>query len=273
VACVTSVKPNGTCGPYTYPNITSSGVNGNTTSVGNNMFTGAVGYAASTQTLTVTNPGDWNVVANLPAGDLDVTSYPSLGQYYGPGAAGYPLSHWSAFYSSFNETMNQVSGTSAEAAYDIWFSTTTGFNEVMIQHDIVNRGTSTTLATVSFGGNYGVPVHNWNLSVFNREIIWQLADDGGNLRVGSVDILAMLLWLENNPYAGGAPYLPASANMYLIGYGWEICSTNGGNETFQVNSFSMTDVAAGPGPGPGPSPVTEGAVNTALLWGTSTRCC
>jgi len=35
-------------------------------------------------------------------------------------------------------------------------------------------------------------------------------------------------------------YLPSGTGLYLVGYGWEICSTGGQNETFHVNNFSIT---------------------------------
>jgi hypothetical protein len=35
-------------------------------------------------------------------------------------------------------------------------------------------------------------------------------------------------------------YLPQNTGLWSIGYGWEICSTGGLNETFQVSRFSIT---------------------------------
>ncbi len=126
--------------------------------------------------------------------------------------------------------MHPVSGTSAEAAYDVWLNNWA--NEVMIQHDIVNRGSCPVRATASFGGSGGVPVQKWNLCKYNTELIWQLAGSGE--QSGKVDILSMLTWLENHGY------LPGSSTLTSIGYGFELCSTGGANETFQVTSYSIT---------------------------------
>jgi hypothetical protein len=54
--------------------------------------------------------------------------------------------------------MNATSGTSAEAAYDLWFHRP----EVMIQFDTVNRSSCNWTATnIQFGGSGGVPVQDW----------------------------------------------------------------------------------------------------------------
>jgi hypothetical protein len=154
-------------------------------------------------------------------------SFPNVGQqyYYTNTLAGF-----SSIYSSFTENMNQASGTSAEAAYDIWLNN--WGNEVMIQHDIVNRGTCQAAATATFGGSGGVPVQSWNLCVYGSELIWQLTGTGE--QSGRVDILAMLTWLENKGY------LPKASGLTDISYGFEICSTGGRAETFAVSGFSIT---------------------------------
>jgi hypothetical protein len=183
----------------------------------------------------VTNPGDWSVTANLPAGNTAVVSYPSLGANYGTsGPQGTPLSDFKSMYSSFSENMHANSGTSAWAAYDIWLPSASAntSNEVMIQHDFANNGACTAEASATFGGSGGVPVQKWNLCQFGSELVWKLT--GGNEQSGKVDILAMLNWLVAHGY------LPKDSTLSLIGYGWEICSTGGQNENFQVNSFSIT---------------------------------
>jgi hypothetical protein len=53
------------------------------------------------------------------------------------------------------------------------------------------------IATVPFGGSNGVPVQNWNPCQFGSELIWQLPT-GINDATGSVDIMAMLTWLESH---------------------------------------------------------------------------
>ena len=215
--CVTSAAQ-GLCGPYTYPAIqgTSQGPQ-----VGQDVWNPISGWQ---QTLYATSPGNFYVIANMPAGNTAVVSYPDVGSYYERA-----LSTFSTMYSSFTENMNATSRTEGWAAYDIWLNG--GKNEVMIQHDASNRGACTIAATESFGGSGGVPVQSWNLCVFGSEDVWWLPN---NEQSGTVDILSMLTWMESHSY------LPQSSTLNSIGYGWEISSTGGVNEKFQVSSFSIT---------------------------------
>jgi hypothetical protein len=208
------------CGPFNYPQI--QGASSDPT-VSNDIWNPISGWQ---QTLYANNPGDWSTVANGPAGNTAVVSYPSSGSDYN----GRSLSSFSALYSSFSEEMNPQPGTSAEAAYDVWLNN--GHNEVMIQHDMVNRGSCPTLATASFGGSHGVPVQKWELCQYGSELIWQLT--GAGEQTGTVDILSMLNWLVSHSY------LPKSNGLTIIGYGFEICSTGGKPETFMVSGYSIT---------------------------------
>ena len=218
--CVTSALKGG-CGPYLYPAITHS--DGQNTVVGQNVWNPIPGFS---QTLHATGPGNWYVSANMPAGNTAVVSFPNTGQeyYYKNTLAGF-----SSIYSSFTESMNPVSGTSAEAAYDIWLNN--WGNEVMIQHDIVNRGTCPVTATATFGGSGGVPVQHWNFCKYGTELIWQLSGTGE--KSGTVDVLAMLNWLVSHRY------LPQGSGLTDISYGFEICSTGGRPETFTLSNFSI----------------------------------
>jgi hypothetical protein len=228
--CTTSAAQ-GSCGPYADSQITGTTSN---TSIGNDVWSPISGWK---QTLNVTNPSDWSVTANMPAGNTAVVSYPSLGANFGEtdSDSPTPLSDFKSIYSSFNENMNANSGTSAWAAYDIWLgpsSGTSATNEVMIQHDFANNGACTAEASATFGGSGGVPVQKWNLCQFGSELVWKLT--GGNEQSGTVDVLGMLNWLVSHGY------LPSESGLYSVGYGWEICSTGGQNEKFQVNNFSIT---------------------------------
>ena len=220
-ACVTTAAK-GLCGPYVYSAITNS--TGQNTWVGQDVWSPVAGWS---QEMTATNPGNWSVTANMPAGNTAVVSFPnSSQQYYYTNT----LADFSSIYSSFTENMNAVSGTSAGAAYDIWLNNWQ--NEVMIQHDDVNRGTCPALATVAFGGSGGVPTQSWHLCKYGSELIWLLSDPSE--QSGSVDILGMLNWLVNNGY------LPQKSGLTAISYGFEICSTGGKPETFTVSRFSLS---------------------------------
>lgn len=215
-ACVTSAQK-GECGPFADPRI--EGTSGNP-SVGNNVWAPISGWQS---TLYANNPGNWWVIANMPTGNTAVVSYPSSGSNYGRA-----LSSFSSLYSSFSENMNATGATSAWAAYDIWLNG--GSNEVMIQHDFANNGACSGPGA-TFGGSGGVPVQHWYLCQFGSELVWKLT---GDEQSGSVDILSMLTWLE------GHGYLAKNSTLESIGYGWEIASTGGVNEKFQVNSYSIS---------------------------------
>ena len=229
-ACTTNAAK-GTCGPYDYPQMPGTTDAGPT--VGQDVWNPIPGWQ---QTLTATTPGNWHVTANMPAGNTAVVSMPGNTANYGQVTnIPNPLSHYSSIYSSFTENMNATGRTSAEAAYDIWLgqgSSSKWSNEVMIQHDIVNRGICPVAATATFGGSAGVPVQKWNLCKYGSELIWQLPGSGE--QSGRVDILSMLTWLENHGY------MPKGSGLWQIDYGFELCSTGGVNENFEVSSYSIT---------------------------------
>jgi hypothetical protein len=224
--CVTSAAK-GNCGPYTYPAIAYS--DGNTT-VGQDVWNPIPGWS---QRLQATSPGNWYVTAEMPAGNTAVVSYPNTGTPYGEK----PLSSFHRITSSFSESMHAVSQTSAWAAFDLWFNNWS--DEVMIQNDFAGNGPCPPAATHTFGGSDGVPVQSWNLCVFGSERVWKLAGNSGpestsNEQSGSVDILSMLTWMENNGY------LLHNSTVTDLSYGFEICSTGGKPETFTVSGFSIS---------------------------------
>jgi hypothetical protein len=265
--CEPSV-PLGICGPYYYSPVTGS--NGSNVNVQNDFWNSANAPAGSSQTMHSISPGNWFVEANFANGNTAVESYPDSDAIYTNSPP--LLSSYSYRFSSFAENMNLKSNTAAEAAYDIWLN---GYgNEVMIWNDVSNRGgpgfyagcTSTPpLAQVVFGGSYGVPKHLWDLIKCpgTSEIVWQLDQqalslcgitsdrrddpvlphesvDIGTPSVygitrGSVDVYAMLTWLVTNGY------LPSETSIEQIEYGFEIASTGGADERFQVTGWSITD--------------------------------
>jgi hypothetical protein len=197
--------------------------------------------AGETQTLSANSPGDWKVVNSTPAGHGgSVTTFPDTGAAFNEA----PLSGYSSVTSSFTETMPHNSATSAWASYDLWFNNWA--DEIMIQHDFTSQGPCTYAAVAQFGGSNGVPVQTWGLCTFGSERVWQLvapgtkAGDSGatiNEPSGSVDIKAMVSYLEN-PAAPDA--IPANSTITNLSYGWEIASTGGQPETFQVSRYTLT---------------------------------
>jgi hypothetical protein len=194
---------------------------------GNDMWNPISG---ATTTMYANNPGDFYVVANMPAGNTAVVAYPDTAVNFTRAVSAYH-----SITSSFTETMNPVTGTNAEASYDIWFSNGGAVNEVMIQNDFSpGRVPSCAWAAtnVQFGGSNGVPVHTWNLCQGATTSWWVIAD--GNFSSGSVDILAMVNWLISHGHLG------QGATFGTLSYGWEISSTGGQDETFRVSDFTIS---------------------------------
>jgi hypothetical protein len=230
--CVTS-KANGSCptsGAYDYyPQITES--NGYNTYVVQDVWNPINGWQ---QTLYSTDPGNWYVIANMPAGNTAVISYPDTQQIYGG-----RLSHWHYIYSSFSENSDTSTNTVDDTGYDIWLNKYA--DEVMIQHEVAGHGQCDgdppVAGPVKFGGTHRVPVNSWYLCQYGSELIWELPSSKGawtfGISHGRVDILAMLTWLVNNKY------LRAKSTLEQIDYGFELSSTNGLDETFTVQGLTI----------------------------------
>jgi hypothetical protein len=293
--CDTSA-PQGICQPYTY--IPVSGSNGYNTNVQNGFWNEAAAPAGSTQPIYVSGfgLGSWYAIDNFPAGETEIWTYPNSDPIYS-GYANSNIDDFQYIVSSYSENMEQYlnpSTTDAEAAYDIWLNNYN--NEVMIWVDQSNRGgagyfgcNSTPAVTgIQFGGSNGVPVSLWDLdecsSGSTGEQIWlrdQAAEPGiGSATVygipsGSVDVLAMLEWMQNNEKCTTrrgvqtcAPYLPATSNLVQLEFGFEVASTGGQNEEFGVNGFSVSSTIPGVPvtlfiPWTPPAPITYGTALSA----------
>jgi hypothetical protein len=219
-ACATSDQM-GECGPYSnYPLI--SGTSSDPW-VDQNVWSGDDSYQ---QTLYANSPGDWYVTANANTDFGGVLTYPNTG-FYMTGA----VDGFSSITSSFSETFPHNAQTAAWAAYDLWFNNWA--DEVMIQPDIsANSDYDCTPVTgATFNGE------TWHLCVFGSERVWKPGPDDQHLNnrsSGTIDIKAMLVWMEQNGY------LPAGTTWTGGSFGFEICDTGGADENFQVTGFSWT---------------------------------
>ena len=166
----------------------------------------------------------------MPAGNTAVVSFPNTGFSFNK-----TLSGFSAIVSSFTDRIPSRTGTNAEASYDIWFTNTSTVHEVMIQNDYTpGRGPGCgtwTARNVRFGGRNGIPAHRWDLCVSGSTAFWETAH--GNMPSGAINVLAMLKWLVSHGQ------MPAGVRLSGFSYGFEISSTAGVGENFQVRSFSV----------------------------------
>ena len=176
------------------------------------------------QTICGNSASEWQVTSTQRAGNSAVLTYPSVQLNYN-GTHGYPVSKFSSMTSSYAEAMHAVSGTDAEAAYDIWIN---GLNkEVMIWVD--NHGQApagSKVATTTFSGATWALYETGDRSymAFVRQ---------GNASSGTVDLHAALTYLE------GRGDLKGGDVLWQVNFGWEICSTAGAPETFSASNYSL----------------------------------
>lgn len=235
-ACVNS-QPEGVCGPYRYGRIISSN--------GYNSFVSNSCWADPTcnQTMSANNPGDWQVVAQEPAGNTAVMTYPNAQQlfnnYCGNNTWGCdnkdtPISALRKLKFAYAETMPAASsGTIAQAAYDIW-TNDPKHNEIMIWVDNSGRGAGGARFDASYTTSNG---QVWSLYFYGREVIWSLGAKGKFAQQKSsadVPVYELMRYLVDHGYQG------ASSSIGQINFGWEICSTGGTGQRFTVTDLSIT---------------------------------
>ena len=253
-ACVTS-SPTGTCprgGAYAAGSTNSNKYN---TYVANNCWADP----SCQQTLSANSVGDWQVTANEPAGNGSVKTAPEVQQQFNnwcaavstwenldPGGCGNslmsdtPISAMSQLTSTYAESTPHNSQTIAQWAWDNWLGNDSGYpTEVMVWVDNNGRCNSGSFGTqvhapVTIAGQEWTP-HQYPHS---SEFIWSLDGPGGagtcaQQASGTVDLLALLKWMQANGYA--AP----GATLSLVDGVWEICSTGGQPETFTVTKYSI----------------------------------
>jgi hypothetical protein len=219
-ACITA-ELLGRCGPYAgYGQI--SGADSQPW-VGQDVWSGDTAYR---QQLFANNPGDWYVTANANTNFGGVLTYPNTGFYM----AG-TIDSFTSITSSFSTTFPHNAATAGWAAYDLWFNNWA--DEVMIQTDISANSfyDCSPVVTATFGGE------PWHLCVFGSERVWKHGTDDShpiNQASGTVDVRAMLTWMEQHGY------LPAGSTWTSGSFGFEICDTGGTTEKFQLNGFSWT---------------------------------
>ncbi len=192
------------------------------------------------QTICGNSGSDWQATFNAPAGGGPVLTYPDVQIDYTTSQPAVSSLNPAAS-TSWAENMNARAGTSAEAAFDIWLDGDGGqprAKEVMIWVDTVGK-TLTGADSVQVAGPVTFCGQSWTLWRNQNdpsELIWYLP---GNERSGSACTVQMLQWLQANGYEN------PSATLYQYEYGWEINSTGGYDETFQMNAYSVSGLPAG----------------------------
>lgn len=221
---------NGNCGPYTYSQITNS--NGFNTYVSNQLWGCGTPGSCGPSTMTAYNPGNWSVNSTQAAGNTAVLMFPDVQQLTNNwgnggfnGSSDMPISGVGAITSTYAENMHENSGTFAEAAYDIWTSS----GEVMIWVDTTaNRGSGGAVQEGA-GTIGGIPMTYY---VYGGTLPFIKLNT--NQQSGTINILDGLHYLQSKGVVA------SNATINQINFGWEICSTGGLPETFNVSSYSLT---------------------------------
>jgi hypothetical protein len=177
------------------------------------------GSGAGPQTIWANSYSNWGVWSNQP-NTGGVKSYPHCGKTIGK-----TLSSLSSVTSSFNVTV--PSSGSYESAYDIWYNNYA--DEIMLWMNKTGAvgplGSYVTSVTV--GG------HSWNVySGSNGSNAVYSFVRTSNTSSGSVDIKAVLNWIESKGWFG-------NATLNEVQFGFEITSSSGGLN-FTSNSFSIS---------------------------------
>jgi hypothetical protein len=216
----------GACGPYEYAPISAS--NGSNTQVINNIWNPVSGVS---QTLKAANPGQWSVVATMPASNTAVISYPDTQQVFTTSNNTPQLiSSFTAITSSYTVSgPGSGSGNDYEAAYDLWAGTGTNnySQEIMIwvdNHGQTPAGKKVDTTTID-GATYDVWAETGDnpVSMVLRS----------NKTSGTVDILAALQWLINSNH------MRPDSGLNQIDFGFEICSTGGTAKTFTTSRYDL----------------------------------
>jgi hypothetical protein len=193
--------------------------------VDQNVWAGGSGYS---QTLYATAPNDWYINVKVNSNFGGVEAFPNTGF----NSVMNPIDSSTSVTSSWSVSMpTDTTKVAAWAAYDLWFNNWA--DEVMIQPDITANSDydcgAAAVATFS-----GTP---WHLCLFGSERVWKIGVDDSNhaavnKSAGSIDVLAMLKYMEANGY------LPANSVWTAGSFGFETCDTEGTTQTFAVNGFT-----------------------------------
>jgi hypothetical protein len=169
------------------------------------------------QTIWADSYRNWGVQSDQAADNIRVETYPSVEKNYD----NVPVSSFQAIVNGFTESMPDAVGLRAEAADDVFLNDRA--IEVMIWVD--NHGQTpagniishAVISNQSFAVWRGGPTYTF---VLNH-----------NETSGKTYISASIQWLMERGY------VPASATLTQLDFGWEIASTDGSPMDFTVTDY------------------------------------
>lgn len=211
--------------------------------------------ALHSQALGANGMGSWQVNANLAAGNTAVLSYPDSQDTMNlftnaTGSRPDAISNYTSLNSTYADSLPASPGSSDdyEAAYDIWLGSTaqaswTNDQEIMVWTDTLRQrpagdDTGKTFTDASTGKVYEVWVDSGSTSVStNNDIVTFVAKS--NAGSGSLNLLNLFSYLQSNGYTA------ANAGIDQTDYGFELCSTSGQTEAFNVTGYTLTGSGTG----------------------------
>lgn len=177
------------------------------------------GSGAGPQTIWANSATNWGVWSNQP-NTGGVKSYPHSGI-----SVGSTLSSLHSVSSSFNVSL--PGGGAFETAYDIWANTST--YEIMLWMNKTGAvGPLGSLQTSASVGGF-----SWNVYSGSNgsNQVFSFVNQGSSLS-GTVDILAVLRWIESKGWYG-------NVTLSQVQFGFEITSSSGGLN-FVANNLTVS---------------------------------
>lgn len=249
----------GGCGPYTNPSVVL-GTNQTDEVAQDEWNAGSSEGTVNSQELKANSSSDWQVTANM-TGDGAVLTSPedqvTPQNWTGTTNLPVPLADYSSIKSTYDVTLPSNPGPSDdyEAMYDIWLGDATqqqwtNDQEIMVWTDNHNQtpaGTDTgkTWTDASTGAVYEIWVDSGGgtTTLGPDDIVSFEAKN--NSATGSVDLYALFNFLKSGGYSTG------SIGIDQVTFGFELCSTSGQDETFTVNSYTISAAGDGQNGAPG----------------------
>ncbi|MEY9910253.1 hypothetical protein ABIA35_006497 [Catenulispora sp. MAP12-49] len=184
---------------------------------GYTLYNDVWGSGAGPQTIWANSASNWGVWSNQP-NTGGIKSYPNVSKWVGT-----PINSLNSVTSGYSVSV--PSSGAFESAYDIWDSSNADEIMVWLNKTGAIGPIGSYVTNVSVGG-YDFNVYKgWNGSNNVYSFL-----NTGYATSGTVDILAVLKWLENSEHWIG------DVTLGNVQFGWEITSSSGGMN-FQVNNY------------------------------------
>ena len=187
------------------------------------------------QVTEVWSPKQWRTTINAATGNSAVLSYPDVSSLVTDTSnKPIPFANYASITSSWSVDCHENAQTNAQAAYDIWLN---------------NYGLELMIWVDTHGKNLGrLPAgSDTNIDVTFDGVVYDLWASGDNsvvsfvrqqnAKTGSIDIYKVIQYLVN------AKRYPATVGVNMFCFGFEVPSTGGMDEAFEVYDYSLVTTA------------------------------